>query len=307
MVTPLTIDPKELPISNWIDRIFRSEGFRLCRRLMAGLMLALIGAASPAASLPLRFGITPAVMPDQGGALAELGNYLSSRLGRPVEMVSRDRYADTLEMLPQHELDVAWLSDYPYILVRNQVRLVAVPLYQGRPRYRAYLIVPASDQTSRSLLDLRGSIFAYSDPNSHTGYLIPRHELAQAGERPVSFFRKAFFTWGHRNSIEAVAQGLAQAAYVDAYVWDSLQKIAPEITGRTRIVSRSIDYAFPPIVAHHALPEPDFKRLQQALLGMSSDPAGLALLRRLNLDGFIPGKPELYDPVEKMMRALGDK
>jgi phosphonate transport system substrate-binding protein len=46
--------------------------------------------------------------------------------------------------------------------------------------------------------------------------------------------------------------------------------------------------------------------MQAALLDMSKDPDGKALLERLNLDGFVVGDRSMYDGVTKMMRALGE-
>ncbi|MDD5295609.1 MAG: PhnD/SsuA/transferrin family substrate-binding protein [Rhodocyclaceae bacterium] len=281
-----------------------------CRVALLGIALIFLipfsQAQAPSAT-PLRFGITGAILQEQRQLLSDWSSYLATHIGRPVEFVSRDRYTDTLDMLAHDQLEAAWVSDSPYILIRNQVRLVAVPVYHGRPLYRAYLIVQARDKATRSILQLRGTVFAYADTISHTGYLIPRYELAQAGEKPSTFFRKTFFTWGHRNSVEAVAQGLADASYVDSYVWDSMQKIAPNVTNQTRIVSRSDEFPFPPIVANRSISSEDYLRLQKTLFRMSDDPAGRQLLSRLNLDGFTQGRPENYDPVEKMMRAVGDK
>ena len=39
---------------------------------------------------------------------------------------------------------------------------------------------------------------------------------------------------------------------------------------------------------------------------MKDDPAGRALLDKLNLDGFVAGTPSLYEGVADMMRDLGD-
>ena len=303
LVTSVKITKLSLPFGNRIA-LWNPAAIRCA---LAGLALGLMACASRADTTPLRFGMTPAIVHDQHRLIKEWGDYLAARIGRPVEIVSRDRYSDTLEMLGQDKLDAAWLSDYPYIIVRRKVHLLAIPVHRGKASYQGYLIVPARDKTTRSLLQLRGAVFAYADPISHTGYLIPRQELAQAGERPARFFRKTFFTWGHRNSVEAVAAGLADASFVDSYVWDCLQKISPNLTAQTRIVSRSTEYAFPPIVTRGSMPPEEFRRLQEAMLGMSADPAGRKLLEKLDLDGFTKGRPELYDPVEKLVRALGDK
>jgi phosphonate transport system substrate-binding protein len=255
---------------------------------------------------PIRFGITGVILHEQYRLMREWSAYLAARLGRPVEFVSRDRYADITELLTKRKIEFAWISDYPYVLVRKQVLLLAVPIYKGKPSYSAYLIVPASDKRTTSLLQLKGTVFAYADPSSHSGYLVPRHDLTLAGENPNTFFRKTFFAWSHANLVKTVAMGLADGASVDAYIWDSLQKIEPELAAQTRIVSRSGEFAFPPIVASRGVSAEDSRALQKILMGMAADPAGLQLLRQFNLDGFTLGEPQMYDPVEKMMHTAGD-
>ena len=193
-----------------------------------------------------------------------------------------------------------------YLALGKTVRLLAVASYQSKPYYRSYLIVPAKDTTSASIADLKGKVFAYADPHSNTGYVVPRHLLKQAGIDAGRHFRKTFFTWSHAKAIEAVASGLAQGANIDSYVWDSLQKVDPKLAAKTRIVWKSPEYGFPPIVADHRVAAADFETFQKALFGMVDDPEGRALLAKLNLDGFVAGSPELYSAVAAMMRELGD-
>jgi phosphonate transport system substrate-binding protein len=272
--------------------------------------LWLIASSVPAqtASAPekIRFAITPAVLNDQHAFLAEWRSYLEDRLKRPVEFVQRDRYRDAMDLLQQQKVDFAWICDYPYVVLKNDVRLLAVALNQGRPTYRSYLIVPARDTRTRSISDLKGAVFAYADPYSNTGYLAPRYEIKQGGHDPGAFFKRTFFTWSHRKAIEAVAAGLAQGASVDSYVWGVLNRVRPDITAKTRIVWSSKEYGFPPLVANRNVSDAEFVRMQTILMNMKSDPQGRVLLEQLNLDGFIGGSPALYDGVAEMMRLFGE-
>lgn len=275
--------------------------------LILGHILTGIAYSAPSSydpAKPIRIGLTPALLHDQYGALAAWKSYLQQHLGRTVVFLSRDSYRETMDMLSQKQLDFAWICDYPFVALKDEVRLLAVPLYQGRPYYRAYLIVPAKDNKTRSIADLKGQVFVYADPHSNTGYLVPRYTIKQLGKNPETFFRKTFFTWSHRKQIEAVASGLAQGGMVDSYVWDSLARIAPEITSRTRIVEKSEEYGFPPFVAHKMVSEQDFWIVQGVLLRMSSAPRGKAILKQFDLDGFTPGNPALYRGVADMMRAF---
>jgi len=233
--------------------------------------------------------------------------YLQSRLHRPVEFVIRGKDSDTLDQLRLQNLDFAWISGYPYLSLKHKLRLVAVPLYRGRSYFRSYLIVPADDDQTASLWQLKGKVFAYVDPNSTGGYLDPRHELWKAGEDARQFFSKAFFTWSNRAVVEAVAQGYADGGAVDGFVWDSLAKSRPDLAGQTRVVARSQEYGAAPFIANRSVSRDDYRALQRALLGMAADPQGLALLKRLNLEGFAPGTAQLYDRVAEMMQALGEE
>jgi len=254
----------------------------------------------------IRFAMTPAFLHDQHALLAEWRVYLETHLKRPVEFVQRDRYQETMDLLQQKKIDFAWICDYPYVMLKKEVRLLAVAVNEGRPTYRSYLIVPKRDTRTHNISDLKGAVFAYADVYSNTGYLSPRFEIKRSGGDPATFFKRTFFTWSHRKAIDAVAAGLAQGASVDSYVWDALNKVRPDITAKTRIAWQSEEYGFPPMVAQSDVLQTDFVLMQQILMNMKNDAQGRALLGRLKLDGFIAGEPQLYDSVADMMRLFGE-
>ena len=76
--------------------------------------------------------------------------------------------------LLDESIDVAWLCGFPYVAQERKLTLVAVPVYQGVPLYRSYLIVPTSDGRTRSIVDLAQRVYAFSDPLSNSGYLVPQ-------------------------------------------------------------------------------------------------------------------------------------
>lgn len=286
------------------------------RRFMSGMLFtALLGPfAIPARGQEghrtIRIGFTPAFVHDQHALLADWRRYMEKRLGLKVEIVQRDSYRETMDLLRLKQMDFAWVCDYPYLHLKDLVRLMAVPLYKGQPLYRSYIIVPAANGNGGAkvggLKDLKGGVFAYADPLSNTGYLYPRFAIHKMGEDPKTFFRKTFFTWSHKKVVEAVALGLAQGGAVDSYIWETLDRISPELTHKTRIVQKSPEYGFPPFVAHRDLNPELFGRVQHFLLTMHQDAEGAALLKRINLDAFSKGDPHLYDGVGEMMRAFGE-
>lgn len=262
-----------------------------------------LAAAPVATGAPLTFGMTPVILDEQAEFLKQWRQYLETRLRRPVRMVQRGSYREILVLLAEAKLDCAWLCGYPYVRMKDRLDLVAVPIHAGRPLYRSYLIVPAEDRATHGIVDLRGKVFAFSDPDSNSGWLTPQVELKRAGIDSSTFFKKSFHTWSHRRVIEACASGLAQGGAVDGYIWDTLARLHPELTGATRVAWRSPEYGFPPIVARRGIDNTDV--LRRALLEMARTPPGQALLARLNLDGFSPGDAGLYDGIEANWHYLG--
>jgi phosphonate transport system substrate-binding protein len=276
------------------------------RSLLAAALfvLCLAPVRAEEAAVPFRIGLTPVFLDDQVAFLNVWKSYLERRLGRQVGFVQRGSYREGVNLLKQGQLDFAWVCGYPYVRNREQMKLLAVPVYRGKPLYQSYLIVPARDTTTRSILDLRGKVFAFSDPDSNSGHLFTQYSLRRLNETPDSFFGKSFFTWAHRKVVEAVAVGLAQGGAVDGYVWDTLALSHPELTGRTRIVERSPEFGFPPFVARSAVAAADFNAMQAVLVHMRDDREGAALLKRLNLEGFEAGSPALFDGVAEMFRTI---
>lgn len=253
----------------------------------------------------LRIGTTPVFLDDHRAFLEEWRRYLEQRLERPIVFVQRGSYREIADMVVNGKLDFAWVCGYPYVRYQLNMSLVAVPIFKGKPLYRSYVIVPRTDTTTKSLLDLKGKIYAFSDPLSNSGWLAPQAELKRAGLDSGTFFRKTFYTWAHRKVVEAVADGLAQGGSVDGYVWETLNMLHPDLTARTRVVQKSAEYGFPPIVARQNISPQTLDAMRTILIRMNQDAAGQDLLKRLNLDGFEAGSNALYEGIERNMRLVG--
>lgn len=245
----------------------------------------------------IRIGLTPVFLDNKTSFLRELEGYFEWKLHMPVTFVQRHSYREITDLLVKERIDVAWICGYPYVNHSDQLRLLAVPIYNGEPLYQSYLIVPSGDEKTVNIEDLRNSVFAYSDPDSNSGFLVPQVKLLEAGIKPKYFFSKVFFTWSHRDVVVAVAEGLAQGGAVDGYVWDTLAKSHPDLTKRTRVVTKSEKFGFPPFAARLSLPEPQFHKVQKILFGMSEDTVGSKLLTKLNIDGFTKANADLFDSI----------
>ncbi|NMG14161.1 PhnD/SsuA/transferrin family substrate-binding protein [Aromatoleum bremense] len=265
-----------------------------------GALAALTVLPAHGADIPVRIGLTPVFLDDQMSFLSQWRRWLEVKLGSTVVFVQRGSYREVMDLLRAGKLDFAWVCGYPYVRHRQELKLVAVPLWRGGPYYQSYLIVPAEDTRTTTLAGLRGKVFAYSDPDSNSGYLYPRYLLTTQGENPDNFFSRSFFTWAHRKVVEAVGIALAEGGAVDGYVWETLAELHPDLTRTTRVIERSPPLGYPPFVARSDIPTVELARFRAVLLGMTADPEGMDLLQRLRLDGFIPGEPELFDEIARM-------
>ncbi|MFN3630894.1 MAG: PhnD/SsuA/transferrin family substrate-binding protein [Casimicrobiaceae bacterium] len=249
----------------------------------------------------LRVGLTPVFLDDRIGVLRRWASHLEATLGQSIRWVQFSSYSQIVDALRGAQLDFAWICGYPYVRERSHLALVSVPLWRGKPLYQSYLIADRASSI-RTIDDLRGRVFAYSDPLSNSGFLYPNFRLRSRGFDPGRMFRRSFFTYSHRHVVDAVAQGLAEAGAVDGYIWEALAELAPAAVGQTRILEKSPDFGFPPFVAPRSTPPGLVARFAAALERMPASELGRAVLAELRLDGFTSVSPGLFDGIAAMAR-----
>lgn len=82
-------------------------------------------------------------------------------------------------------------------------------------------------------------MFAFTDPGSNTGALVPRYWLALKGIAAHLYFKEIVYTYSHDNSIMAVAKGLVDGATVDGHKWEFYHRKTPYFTEKTRVIKKS--------------------------------------------------------------------
>lgn len=284
----------------------------MTRSLTRRAALALLGSApfvgaAAAEDRPVQFGLTAVVVRENLRFFDRWRQYLERRIGRPVRFVQRRSYREIMDLLETGEIDFAWICGYPFVRRRDPefLELMAVPVYHGEPRYQSYVIVHR-DSPAASLADLAGKVFAYSDPDSNSGYLQPRLMLMNAGLSPDGFFRLTFFTYNHAETVEAVANRVAEGGAVESYVWEFLTRTNPALAGRTRVIARSDKFGFPPLVGRLGVDAELRRRMRAAVLGMHEDVDGRALLAELALDAFAAGDSGLFDGIRLSLARSSD-
>lgn len=254
------------------------------------------------ASAQLRVAVAAIISPKETFVFyRQLLDYIGAKLGREIEFVQRKTYAEINELLAQGRIDLGFICSGSYALGKEKygLELLATPQVQNSHFYQSYLIVHKNSMF-RSLADLRGGVFAFTDPDSNTGKLVPTVWLAQMGEKPETFFRKTIYTYSHDNAILAVARGLVDGAAVDGLIWEYYHQKNPVFTFKTRVIRKSEPYGIPPIVASKSLNLQLKARIRRELFDMHQDPQGQKILNELLIDRFIDPRDEWYDSIRKI-------
>ena len=260
----------------------------------------------PSQAPPLRVAVAAMISPKETFDLyRQLLAYLGRKLGKDLEFVQRKTYAEIDELLKKGEIDLAFICSGPYVAGREKFGFdpLAVPEVHGSHFYRSYLIVN-KDSHYHHLEELKGHTFAFTDPDSNTGKLVPTYWLAEMQERPETFFSHIVYTYSHDNSIMAVARNLVDGATVDGLIWEFYQEKNPVFTSRTRVIKKSEPYGIPPLVASKNLPVESKEHIRKILLSMHQDPEGQKILTELMIDRFIPVKGEWYENLKQMQRQV---
>ena len=260
--------------------------------------------SSAATVKPLRLCMGAMITPKEGYLYYhELKRYLEGKLGRPVQLVDRDTYGEVVKLIAKGDVDASFLCAGPYVEVHDRFGLepLAVPQVNGRPFYYAYIIV-SKDSPIRDFTELRGKTFAFIDPKSNTGKLVPTYMLARFSETPERFFRKVSYAYGHDRATRAVAEKMVDGAAVSSNVWEYLAKKNPDLIARTRIIARSEQCGAPPFVVSRTLDAPTKRQLLKTLLSMHEDPRGKRILADMMIDRFVSGtdRDHEYDQIRKM-------
>jgi phosphonate transport system substrate-binding protein len=257
---------------------------------------------------PLRIGMGAMITPKEGYVYYQrLQAYIGKRLGRTVQLVDRGNYKEMNRLLEAGDLDAAFVCAGPYVEGKEKfgMELLAMPQVNGKSIYYSYIIV-RKDSSITEFEELRGKVFAFADPKSNSGKLVPTYMLARMNETPESFFARHIFTYGHDKSIRAVAEGHVDGAAVDSLIWDYVAQRTPKLIKNIRIIAKSAPYGIPPVVVRPGLDPELKKRLKDILLSAASDPEGNDILKGMMIDRFVAGNDANYDTIRQMNRWLAE-
>jgi phosphonate transport system substrate-binding protein len=248
--------------------------------------------------------------------------YAEEALGVPTRLFTPADYNGVIQGLIGGSLDMAWLGASAYAAVYVADPEAAEPVLvktnlDGSYTYHSIGFARA-DSGITSLDDMEGKSFAFADPNSTSGFLIPNVELPAAGYSMTEgeYFSRIGFSGGHEQSIIAVLNGDydagvvwadAQGEWEDGYNSGALRRATDSgIVDMNDIVEiwRSSPIPEGPVVLRKALPEDAKATIVELLANLhENDPDCAYGVAAGETAGFSPVTHDEYATIIEIRKA----
>jgi phosphonate transport system substrate-binding protein len=132
-------------------------------------------------------------------------------LGVPVNLFTPADYDGVIQGLLGGTLDFAWLgaSAYAKVYLTDAEAVDVILTKQNLDGTTGYFSIGFArvDSGLTSMDDAKGKVFAFADPNSASGYLIPAAELTEKYGNLEEYFGEVKMSGGHEQTIVGVANG----------------------------------------------------------------------------------------------------
>lgn len=165
-----------------------------------------------AAQVPqLRIGVLGGE--NEADRLGRYGGYqklLEETYEVPVRLYMAADYGGVVQAFAARQVELSYMSPAAYAAAYvesdgNVEPILVAQEADGSTHYVAMMYVRA-DRNIHSLEDMRGRAMAWTDPNSASGYLIPRAFLRKEHIDPDKFFGRTGFAGGYEQAVIAVLQ-----------------------------------------------------------------------------------------------------
>ena len=190
-----------------------------------------------------------------------------------VKSATATDYRGSIEALKFKKAELGHLGPKSYVEATannyaNVEPVVQLRLANGSLGYRSCLIVHA-DSDIFGPEDIAGRTFAFNDPNSTSGYLVPSaFFMMEMGVDPQKHFSKVTFSGSHEASILAVAAKKVEIASTNLPDLQQLTRENKVPRGALRVIWVSKLIPNDPIVVRRDLPPSLKHAVQESLLSM---------------------------------------
>jgi phosphonate transport system substrate-binding protein len=239
-----------------------------------------------------------------GDQIAEM---LTAETGLTVVANVGTDFAAVREAMGAGKAHIGWLNTFNYVLASEKygVDVGMVTERYGTTTYVGQLNVRADSGIS-SLQDLKGKVMCWVDPNSTSGYIVPRIMLAANGIDPDSDFAKTVEAGSHNNVITAVYNGDCDvgASYDDAR--DSVEEDLPDVKEKVIVLATTTEIPNDSVSFSKDFPADLRTQIVDALLAYAATDEGKEALNNLyNIAGLQKAEDTFYDAFRADLSKAG--
>ncbi|HKW94144.1 MAG TPA: phosphonate ABC transporter substrate-binding protein [Methylomirabilota bacterium] len=283
-------------------------------RVLAIVLLGLAGWTGPASATDPSWPkeITFALLSTENAAeisrrWGPILTQLEKDLGVKVKSVTATDYRGTIEALKFKKAEVGHLGPKSYVEASNNNYANVEPIAQlqlanGSLGYRSCLIVH-SDSDMFSPEDMMAKTFAFNDPNSTSGYLVPSaFFMMEMSVDPKKYFSKVTFSGSHEASILAVANKKVEIASTNLPDLQQLTRENKVPRSALRVIWVSKLIPNDPIVVRKDMPASLRSAIQESLTTMKARSPEAFKEIGAWVGGFVPADDSKY----QVIRDLND-
>ncbi|TDX00841.1 phosphate/phosphite/phosphonate ABC transporter substrate-binding protein [Dinghuibacter silviterrae] len=256
---------------------------------------------------------------EQTRVLDPIREYLSRKLGRPVEFLTSSDYTSVIEALLTKKVHMAYLSPFPYVLATQKQKLIPLVAagLNGKPAMYRSIIFTSPSTGLHSMEDVRrrshSLTLCFADPASTSGHLVPAAYLNSIGLDPKTAFKESMFAGSHVASMLSVKSGKIDVGCSFEYGY---QKLIRENTIKPEDLT--ILWTSDPIVenpiAMRTDINPEFaEKVKQAYINMQRDAPEAAKgyfaryqPKQADSLGYMAISDTAFDGLRKLMKDAGD-
>lgn len=138
------------------------------------------------------------------------GKLIEQTFEVPVKLLPAADYAGVIQAFAARQVELSYMSPAAYAQAWLQSDGNIIPLTTSQEKdgttYYVSVLYVRSDSGITALEQLKGKSLAWADPNSASGYLIPRSEFRTMGidPEPGKYFSRTGFAGGHEQAVIAV-------------------------------------------------------------------------------------------------------
>ncbi len=238
----------------------------------------------------------------------KIGAMISEKLGCPVRVFVATNYNAEIEAMRNGKLEIGEFGPLGYVLAHQVAKAEAVAAFsnkEGQPdAYWASLVTyPTSD--IKTVADIRGHTFAFSDPASTSGHLFPAYGMRKAGLDPDKDI-KAIYAGSHTASFEALYNHKVDAGELNSEQMESAIQRGHYKDGDLVFLWKSDPIPTDPIALRGDMPEAFKKKLTEILQNLDLTSIDEADRKVMGMHGtrFVPQSDKAYDGIRDLVKTL---